>query len=139
MLVYATDAELGAWCNPLPDNADTLLRDASALVRKATRNDIYDVDAAGKPTDPDVIEAFRDATCKQVAIWAANDIDSNKGAAGLEQLPASSSIAGASVSYDGAVNAEIATARAKSTKDLAPEAVDILRDHLLASRSPGTW
>jgi hypothetical protein len=137
--VYATDAELGAWCNPLPDNADTLLRDASALVRKATRNDRYDVDAAGKPTDPDVIEAFRDATCKQVAIWAANDIDSNKGVAGLEQLPASSSIAGASVSYDGAVNAEIAAARAQSTTALAVEAVDILRDHLLASRSPGTW
>jgi hypothetical protein len=137
--VYATDAELGAWCNPLPDNADTLLRDASALVRKATRNDIYDVDAAGKPTDPDVIEAFRDAACKQVAIWAANDIDSNKGVAGLEQLPASSSIAGASVSYDGAVNATIAAARAQSTTALAVEAVDILRDHLLASRSPGTW
>jgi hypothetical protein len=139
VLVYATDAELGAWCNPLPDNADSLLRDASALVRKATRNDRYDVDAAGKPTDPDVIEAFRDATCKQVAIWAANDIDSNKGVAGLEQLPASSSIAGASVSYDGAVNAEIAAARAQSTTALAVEAVDILRDHLLASRSPGTW
>jgi hypothetical protein len=59
--------------------------------------------------------------------------------AGLEQLPASSSIAGASVSYDGAVNATIAAARAQSTTALAVEAVDILRDHLLASRSPGTW
>jgi hypothetical protein len=137
--VYATDAELGAWCNPLPDNADTLLRDASALVRKATRNDIYDVDAAGKPTDPDVIEAFRDATCKQVAIWAANDIDPNKGVSGIEQLPASSSIASGSVSYDGNVNAEIAMAQAKSVRELDPAAVDILRDHLLASRSPGTW
>lgn len=139
MLVYATDAELGAWCNPIPDKAVTLLRDASALVRKATRNDIYDVDAAGKPTDPDVIEAFRDATCKQVALWAANDVDSDKGSAGIDQLPASSSIAGASVSFDGAVNAAIAAARAESTKTLAAEAVDILRDHLLASRSPGTW
>jgi hypothetical protein len=139
VLVYATDAELGAWCNPLPDNAETLIRDASGLVRKATRNDIYDVDAAGKPTDPDVIEAFRDATCKQVAIWAANDIDSNKSVAGIEQIPASSSIAGGSVSYDGATNAEIAVARARSVQALDPLAVDILRDHLLASRSPGTW
>lgn len=139
MLVYATVEHLAEWCNPLPDNAATLLREASGLTRKATRCDSYDVDPAGKPTDPDVIAAFRDATCRHVAFWVANGIDPLAGVAGLEQIETSSSIAGGSVSLDAGQNAQIVASMVASLDRLIDPAMGILRDASLASRSPAVW
>jgi hypothetical protein len=132
VLVYATESELGALCEP-PESATELLREASRLVRRATILDIYEVDPAGKPTDPNVIEAFRDATCRQAAEWDRNDVDPVAGEAGVEPLETATSIAGASVSYD----VSVATlARAKLSTALCAAALDILRDAQLASGAP---
>lgn len=119
MLVYATDTDLGAWSTNLPANTAPYLRAASALVATATTRDIYDVDPAGKPTDPTVIDAMRDATCMQVAFWLANDIDPTAGALGFDPIPASSSIAGGSVSVDTAAQNAAALASLSGLIDTA--------------------
>ncbi|WP_228974950.1 hypothetical protein [Streptomyces sp. DH12] len=68
--VYATTAELEAYTGqPAPDNAERLLARASRLVDRAMVAAIYDVDASGYPSDPDVREGFRDAVCAQVEVW----------------------------------------------------------------------
>ncbi|NEY32058.1 hypothetical protein GTU99_07600 [Streptomyces sp. PRKS01-65] len=72
--VFATPAEYEALTGqPAPVNAARLLARASRLVSAATKAAIYDTDPAGYPTDPDVRQAFRDATCAQVAEWARRD------------------------------------------------------------------
>ncbi|MFF8656823.1 hypothetical protein [Streptomyces huasconensis] len=72
--VYATPAEYETFTGqPAPANASRLLARASRLVSRETKAAIYDADPAGYPTDPDVREAFRNATCAQVAEWAKRD------------------------------------------------------------------
>ena len=130
MLTYATDAELGAHTTTIPDDVEVYLRAASGLVRKATRHDIYDVDPAGKPTEPEVIDAFRDATCIHAAQWIANGIHPGKGVAGLEPQAPETSILGATVKLDlGTQNA----AALASLHTLVPEAVAELRNANLAT------
>ena len=129
MLVYADEADLSTHVAELPDNADTLLRFASVLVRRATRFDVYDVTPAGMPDDPWVIDAFRDATCVQAAMWAQNGIDPSSGAAGVDGGVESSSIAGGTVKYD---TSHVDAARA-SVDTLSPLALEVLRAEGLAS------
>lgn len=129
MLVYADEADLSTHVDELPDNADTLLRFASVLVQRAARFDVYDTTPAGAPDDPWVIEAFRDATCVQAAMWAANGIDPSKGSAGVDGGVESSSIAGGTVKYD---TSHVDAARA-SVDSLCPMAVAVLRAEGLAS------
>lgn len=45
------------------ENVDALLRTASRVVDQLLRGVVYQVDAAGMPTDPDVGQALSDATC----------------------------------------------------------------------------
>ena len=129
MLVYADEADLSTHVAELPDNADTLLRFASVLVRRATRFDVYDTTPAGMPDDPWVIEAFRDATCVQAAMWAANGVDPAAGSAGVDGGIESSSIAGGTVKYD---TSHVDAARA-SIDTLSPMALAVLRAEGLAS------
>ena len=128
MLVYADEADLSTHVVELPDNADTLLRFASVLVRRATRFDVYDVTPAGMPDDPWVIDAFRDATCVQAAMWAANGINPAAGSAGVEGGVDSSTIAGATVKYN---TSHVDHARA-SVDALCPAALAVLRSEGLA-------
>ncbi|MFH8792197.1 hypothetical protein [Streptomyces sp. NPDC017941] len=72
--VYATTAELEAFTGqPAPANAPRLLSRASRLVSAATKAALYDTDPAGYPTDTEIRDAFREATCAQVAEWAKRD------------------------------------------------------------------
>lgn len=61
MRVYATAAD--AFPNAVPANADQLLRTASRIVDMLLKGRVYDVDANLMPTDPDVVQAMKDATC----------------------------------------------------------------------------
>lgn len=101
-LVYATTTDLDAWMAPdvAPTNAEKLLRSASHLVRRATRTWLYDVDAAGKPTDTEILAAFRDATTAQAAAWASLGIDPGPGTAAVASASTSSSIGSATVQRD---------------------------------------
>lgn len=100
MLTYAVPDDLADHMAEVPDDAVTLLKHASILVRHATRFDWYEVTPAGAPEDPWVIDAFRDATCVQAAEWSANEINPVAGAGGVKGGVESSSIAGGSVKFD---------------------------------------
>lgn len=75
-LVYATLADL-AGSKPedvtLSSSDTELTRQlaaASRVIGRATKTAIYDTDTDGYPTDTEVREAFRQATCAQVYWWA---------------------------------------------------------------------
>lgn len=124
MPIYATTAELAEWTGEAaPANADQLLRQASRLVRRATMTAIYVVDEDDLPTDADVLAAFRDATCAQVASWAALGIDPTAGPASVRGAVQSSSIGGGTVTY-----ADTSTTKAAAVDNLASEAWLILAD-----------
>ena len=129
MLVYATvedlTAELGA---TTPEDPAPYLRAASALVRQATRRAVYDTTATGAPSDPDVAEAFRDATTAQVRAWVELGVDPRNGPAGVTGAPQSSSIGSASVTYGAREGADVD--RIATLSELVPAAADFLADVL---------
>lgn len=73
--VYATESDYLEFSEDevAPDKIDSLLRRASAQVESHIRTAVYDVDEDGYPTDPDVADALRDATCAYVAYWDETD------------------------------------------------------------------
>lgn len=129
MLTYATVDDLTVWTGQVaPDNAVQLLRSASGLVRRSTVTAVYTVTPSGAPSNPDVADAFRDATCAQAAAWAAAGIDPVGGAAGVasERVPTSSSIGGASVTYG--TTGDAAAARTAALTELCDEAAYLLAE-----------
>lgn len=130
MPVYATSEDLSEWTGAAaPAAVERLLRQASRLVRRATLTAVYETNpATDLPVEPDVLDAFRDATCAQVEAWVALDIDPSAGPAGAAAapIPQSSSILGATVNY--AVSLTLGDARAAAARDLSGEAYDILTE-----------
>lgn len=137
MLIYATPAELTTWMGrDAPDNATTLLWEASTLVADACLADIYDTTPDRMPTDQGLRDAMRDATCIQAAFWAAHGIDPAKGRAGMTEVVTASSIDGASVSTNAG---ELEAAKAESLDGLIPSALRILRQAGLGSNLVRSW
>jgi hypothetical protein len=135
-IVYATDDALTDWIGVTPDTSQdvpTLLRQASILVGRACRNDLYDVDSSGKPSDPDLVEAMRDATCAQVEAWLAVGVDPVAGVGGLTAVKTETTVDGATVKYDTVAVAAAAQAKVASVDTLNPTALAILRSVGLAS------
>ncbi|MFJ9657615.1 hypothetical protein ACIRPR_06555 [Streptomyces griseoflavus] len=122
--VFATVAEYEAFTGTAaPANAGRLLARASRLVSAATKAALYDTDPAGFPSDTDVRDAFRDATCAQVEVWATRDA----AAAGESEDPAASpwtSISAGGLSFS-RQSAPVATA---DDTALSPEASEILAE-----------
>jgi hypothetical protein len=137
MLVYAVADDLvtGNWVQEAPANADALLRKASGLVRRATRAALYDVDGAGKPSDPATLQAFKDATCAQAAAWIEAGID--PGSLPKPSVVASKSMGDRSVAYADAP--QVAEKSRSLADDLADEAYDILADAGLLNGQPSLW
>lgn len=135
MIPYASREELAEFvsADDLPDGGDAarLIASASRLVESSTRHDRYDVDPAGKPTDPFVIGAFRDATCLQAAYWASNGLDPAKGATGVAPRLKSSGVDGATVTYES--SGVTVTEASDSMSSLIPAAFDALRNEGFAS------
>lgn len=127
MRVHATPQDLAAdpW-GVTVDNADALLRAASALIDVATTTAIYAVDTDGVPRDRRVADALRDATCAQAATWAALGIDPVKGPAGDDgpRIIARKSLGSGTVEYE---PSGAATARAEAATSLHWEAAHLLR------------
>lgn len=138
ILLFATAAQLTAWpgyTNPANVSVDALLRAASLRVAEATKTAFYDVDSLGAPTDADLIDAMRDATCAQAAALAANRIDPAGGVAGASGAVQASSIGSASVQYAVASNA--GSTRQALLTTLTDEAAMILRNAGLLGGAPG--
>ncbi len=125
ILTYATSDDLATWTGATaPSNASALLRTSSLIVRRATMTATYATDEPGLPTDADVVDALRDATCAQAAALAANDVDPAGAAAGAAGEIASSSIGSASVSF--ATDADTSALTRSLLSDLTSEAAMIL-------------
>jgi hypothetical protein len=95
------------------------LASASREIRRATKTAIYDVDTDGYPTDTDLREAFRLATCAQVYWWS--ETGDEQGVAGQFT---SVSIGSVSMSRGGGS----AGGASGQGQRLAPAADTILRD-----------
>ena len=124
MLIFATDADGEKWMDEPLDgrSVDSLLRRASSLVQRAVRSARFAVTPAGMPEDPDVMDALRDATCEQVAVWVENDITPSKLEAGTAQVT-TSSIGDATIGMSGA---EAAATRDHAANTLCEYAQEIL-------------
>ncbi|MFD8948990.1 hypothetical protein ACFV0B_09075 [Streptomyces xanthophaeus] len=75
--VYATPEQLAMWMGrPAPDgDAARLLARASEDVDAALLTAVYDVDADGDPTDPQIVAALSSAACAQAEFWLASGDD----------------------------------------------------------------
>lgn len=138
ILLFATAEDVTSWpgyANPAGVSVDALLRSASLRVAEATKTAIYDVDDLGAPTDTDLVDALRDATCAQAAALAVNGVNPAGGVAGASGAVQATSIGSASVQYAVAGNAG-ATRQALLTQ-LSDEAAMILRNAGLIGAAPG--
>jgi len=153
MLLYATSADLvsNGWLTSgqIPDNVAALLRQASDMVRFATRTDryfVYPVPAgeavpasapagtdAGKPRDPLYSAAFNAATCQQVTFWVQAKINPDAGLAGLAQIVTTQSVPGGAVTYETALTQQW---QQDAIEGLCQAAVVILRDAGLTVNRP---
>ncbi|WP_162989184.1 hypothetical protein [Glutamicibacter nicotianae] len=131
MRIYATAADVQEWTGQAPpDNVVPLLRSASGLVEEATMLAVYAVDSDGMPRNAGHATAFKEATCEQVAFWAANGLDPSAGelVEVQKRVASSKSIKGASVSYDAADTARAKQARVDALRALCTSAFSILRN-----------
>ena len=135
MRIFAGREKLAEYVAELPDDADALIQAASLLVSRETRAALYDVDPAGMPTDPDVIDAFAEAVCVQVREWVQAGLNPNAGYVGTQAEVAKSSMDGASV--------EFTTKDAESVRlalsSLCPMAVAVLSDAGLVGGLPWAY
>ncbi|MDV6309910.1 head-tail connector protein [Gordonia amicalis] len=134
MLLYATTADVTTWVGEDPDvDVTPMIRKASILVGNACRNDLYDVDGAGKPSNPDLVEAMRDAVCAQVEFWVAAGVNPAKGAGSLALVKTEMTVDGATVKYDTTGVVAAAQEAAASIDSLTGDALAVLRAAGLAS------
>ncbi|MGW0039828.1 hypothetical protein [Gordonia sp. NPDC003376] len=134
VLLHATEDDVNAWAGESLDaNLTPLIRSASILVTAACRNDLYDLDASGKPADEDLADAMRDATCAQVVYWAKSGITPSGGAASITPAVTEVSVDGATEKADATVVAASAAEAVSSLSTLTSEAYQILRSAGLAS------
>lgn len=132
VILYAAADDLQAWTSTTPpDNADSLLRSASIIVRHATRAAVYDTTTGGLPVDQVLADAMRDATCAQVAAWVTAGINPTAGPAGVTGAVTARNLGSASLSYGDA--STVTQARADITDSLVPEAARILQAEGLLS------
>lgn len=138
MLTYATDLDCmsSPWMLDDTDDLERLIAVASGMVRSATRSARYAVDSAGKPSEDDIIDAFRDATCAQVATWVRAEIDpATECLSDDSGRVASKAMGGRSVSYS-ATSGAVQAGRQAVAQGLCPEAWTILANAGLVGQQP---
>ncbi|TQL46675.1 hypothetical protein FB562_2199 [Homoserinimonas aerilata] len=96
------------------------LRRASTVVDGIVRFSVYDVDDDNMPTDPDISDAFTEATCAQAA-W----FDDTDDLTGAESQTGPTRIGSVSFGGSGASGGATNT-KSAATSRIAPEAVQIL-------------
>lgn len=94
---FATTGDLARYTGKATTpGARRILVDASREIDRVTKTARYRVDPAGRPTDPDIAAALRDATCELVGWWEETGT-----ATGGRALFTSASIAGVSLGFGG--------------------------------------
>ena len=123
--IYATAAEYRELAEEQwPASGDVLLlkrlRSASVEVEKLTRRAVYATDADGFPTDPDVRDAFTEATCAIVEHW--QDTDDPRG---VDAVQGAVKIGSVSLGTTSSAPSEM-DAREKLAQRIGDKAIDIL-------------
>lgn len=109
------------------------LRAASIEVEKLTRLARYTTNDAGYPTDPDISEAFTEATCAIAEYWVGTDDPTGADAAAGAVKIGSVSLGTTSSSSDGLSAAE------KLQRRIGSRALDILANAGLVSSAVAHW
>ncbi len=132
--VYATEAEYADWLglDDPPAGAATALRRASMVVDEMLFGAVYDVDDDRLPTDTDVAEALRDATCAQAEYGRTTGDASMVGAAGI------TTVSLGSLSYTKAATGTAATTSGGNGR-WSPTAWGILQRAGLTGATPWEW
>lgn len=121
-----------------PVNATILLRSATSLVLRETRQAYYPVDpATGLATDTQIAGALQTATLIQAAAWAALNYDPLTGGVLTPSVESSTKMLSSTITYaDAALSAQ---ARADAVQFLVPEAQRVLELQNLLIPNPWTF
>ncbi len=120
--LYATPAEFATWAGGEYETpTEARLRRASGVIDGLTRNAVYAVDEDGYPTDADVSDAFRDATCAQAAYWIVTEDPT-----GAVSQEGTFTIGSVSIGARGRTSGNGAPDEQQAR--IAPEAVEVLRN-----------
>lgn len=124
MRVYATAADFNAVSEEPWDGDDGVLlkrlRAGSVEVEKLTRRSRYDTDDDGFPTDPDIADAFTEATCAIAEYWGQTDDPT-----GAESIAGAVKIGSVSLGTTSSNNDNL-TERQKLERRIGTRAIDIL-------------
>jgi len=104
------------------DVTNATLRRASIVIDGLTRTSVYEVDEDGYPTDVDVAEAFKDATCAQMSYWDITD-----DVTGAESQMGPTRIGSVSFGGSGA-SGNAQNGKSPASSRVSPEAIEILRN-----------
>ncbi|MGW6498551.1 hypothetical protein [Nonomuraea angiospora] len=133
MASYATVADLvPKYVATEPADAELLLERATTVVDDAIMCAVYDVDDDGLPTDAQLVDALKRATCEQVAAWL--DVGET-GTGGAGQY---SSVSIGSVNLTRAQSGGAGGGGSAATC-LAPQAAKVLRLAGLLGQEPRTF
>lgn len=137
--MLAQPSDLAAYTGTdAPVNATVLLRSATTLVLRATRQAYYPVDpTTGLSTDAQVAAALTEATVIQSAAWAAIGYDPLTGGVPQTSVVQSSRAGGASDTFADAALA--AAARVAAVTGLVPDAERVLELNNLLIPNPWTF
>lgn len=134
-----TVADVNAYATvPATANIPNLIRSATRLILRETRQAYYTVDpTTGLATDTQIQGALHDATVIQVVAWAQIGYDPTTGGVLTPTVEQSTKIGTASVTYaDAALSA---AARAAAIGALVPEAEQLLELQNLLIPNPWTF
>jgi len=138
-VALCTGADVAAYTGiAAPVNVTALIRSATRLVLRETRQAYYNVDPlTGLATDTQTQGAMRDATVIQVVAWAAIGYDPLTGGVITPKVKSSSKLGSAAFTFaDATLSAE---ARADALKHLVPEAEQLLELQNLLIPNPWTY
>ncbi|MFE7762942.1 hypothetical protein [Streptomyces sp. NPDC057438] len=128
-MAYATVQEFTDYLDPdpVPANATRLLTKASRRLDRLLIGAVYETDDNGLPTDPDLIEVFREAVCIQAQY--INSLGDETGAmANVSQMELGSQKIVRAISVVGS-----------GTPRVAPDLLDLLQTKGLWPVYPYTW
>lgn len=138
-VALCTSSDVAAYTGvAAPANVAALIRSATRLVLRETRQAYYTVDpATGLATDTQIQGALHDATVIQVVAWSQIGYDPTTGGVLTPSVKSSKRIGTAAITYSDAALA--ATARAVAIGGLVPEAMQLLELQNLLIPNPWTF
>lgn len=118
-----------------PEVLNKRLRSASIEVEKLTRLSVYDTDDDGYPTDPDITEAFAEATCAIAEYWSPAGTDDPLG---VDAIAGAVKIGSVSIGTTSS-NQDNLTPAERLQRRIGERAIDVLANAGLLSSTVAHW